>query len=131
MFRHNDKEEELNRLQAQLLAEEWDNEEEDEEEEYLDEETLDTLLEEQKPGESPKVYQNFSNNYGKNLRNFASGYKAYNSDRTDLDPEELSAQLLTPKTRPGLLWFALLLLGLMAVMVVAIVIMYRRLGGLL
>lgn len=128
MFRHNDKEEELNRLQAQLLAEEeW----EEEEEEYLDEETLDAFLEEEKPGDSPRVYQNFSNNYGKDLRNFASDYKAYNSDRTDLDPEELSRQLLAPKTRPGLLWFALLLLGLMAVMVIAIVIMYRRLGGLL
>lgn len=129
MFRSNDKDEELKRLQAQLLAEEEDEEEDPEE--YLDEEALDSLLEEQKPGDTPKVYQNFSNNYGKNLRNYASGYKAYNSDRTDLDPEELSQELLKPKSQNGLLWFAFVLVLLMAVVVVAIAFLFQDLGGIL
>lgn len=123
MFR--DKEEELRRLEQELLAEE----EPQEEEEYLDDETIDALLEEPKPGDAPKVYQNFSNGYGKHLRNYASGYKAYNADHTDVTPEQLSQELLYPKKHGSALWLALLLILLTAVAVVAIALLYKKLGG--
>ncbi len=120
MFR--DQKEALRRLEEQLLAEE-------ETEEYLDEDTLDTLLEEPQPADAPRVYQNFSNDYGKNLRNYATGYKAYNTDRTDVGPDEMSRELLRPKRWVGL-WTAVLLL-LTALAVLAIALLYKKMGGLL
>lgn len=123
MFR--DQNEELRRLEEQLLAEE---DEEEAEEEYLDEETLDTLLEDPQSGDAPCVYQNFSNDYGKNLRNYATGYKAYNTDRTDVDPDEISREVLRPKR--GGAWVVILLL-LTALAVLAIALLYKKMGGLL
>ncbi len=57
------------------------------------------LLREEQPQapQEPLVYRNFANNYGKDLRNFASNYKAYNADCTDEDPQELSEELLEKK----------------------------------
>lgn len=68
MFR--DTKEELKRLEAELLAQEEQD---------------------QQPAKT--VYRNFSNHYGADLRNYASGYKAYNTDRTDTDPQRLSDQI--------------------------------------
>lgn len=119
MFR--DQNEELRRLEEQLLAEE-------EEEEYLEDDAIDTFLEETQPGDAPRVYQNFSNDYGKNLRNYATGYKAYNTDRTDVDPDEISREVLRPK-RGGAWVVILLLLTALAVLVIAL--LYKKMGGLL
>lgn len=94
MFR--DAQEELERLQAQLLEETQvvpTIEEKQEEEEYLLEDIIDEFLEDTAPGESPAVYQNFSNDYGRQLRNFATGYKAYNTDSTDTDLESFSEEV--------------------------------------
>ena len=120
MFR--DRKEELERLQEQLLEEdpeELEEEYEDEDEEYLDAE-VDDLLAANDQGENPQTYNNYSNDYGRQLRNFASGYKAYNTDRTDEDLEEYSQQVLEPpkeKGITGLLVLAmLLLLGIAAVL---------------
>lgn len=97
MFR--DASEELKRLQAELLAEdepeELPPEEPPEEEEFLEE------YEDTRPADGPAVYQNYSNNYGKDLRNYASGYRAYNTDRCDEDLEEFSEEVLESNTSGG------------------------------
>ena len=70
----------------------------------LDELEQALLEEEETPQEeeAPLVYRNFSNNYGRDLRNFASGYRTYNTDQTDVDPEDLSDQLMAePKEKLG------------------------------
>ncbi len=60
------------------------------------------LLEEEAPQrpEEPLVYRNFANNYGRDLRNFASSYAAYNTDATEEDPQALSEAL--ERKQPGL-----------------------------
>lgn len=117
MFR--DAQEELERLQAQLLEEteeeeEAFQEEESEEDIFLDEEDFDELLSDADQGENPGVYQNFSNDYGRNLRNFATGYKAYNTDRTDVSPDEISEEVLEEKNT-GLTWLWVLLIIMLGV----------------
>ena len=125
MFR--DAEEELQRLQAQLLEEEEELTE-PEQEDFLDEETLDKILADTDQGENCGVYQNYSNDYGRNLRNYASGYKAYNTDKTDIDPETLSEELLAPREKiSALLWVAL---TLMALVTAAIGWLFFTMGGL-
>ena len=80
MFR--DAKEELARLEDALLEEEAQ-----EEPEFLEE----------APGEDPDVYVNYANDYGRNLRNFASGYKAYNTDTTDTDLDSFSKEVYESK----------------------------------
>ncbi len=87
MFR--DTQKELQRLEAALLS--------GEEAPIPEEQDLDALLDDTRPADGRVIYQNHSNAYGKNLRNYASGYKAYNSDRTDQNPEIYSRELLTPE----------------------------------
>lgn len=117
MFR--DASEELERLQAELLAEEEPEEDlaaEEPEEDYPYEEYEDT-----RPAQSPEVYQNYSNDYGKNLRNYASGYRAYNTDETDEDLEDYSEDVRAGgKSRGGccLLVIALFLAVIIAAIVV-------------
>ena len=102
MFKDTD--EALARLEAELLREEEDDLSEEEYNEY--EEEYDEEPEEEKtvPPEyvcedtrssaSSVIYQNYSNNYGKNLRNYASGYHAYNADISDEDPDSYTEELL-------------------------------------
>lgn len=87
MFR--DKEEELRRLSAELRAEEEVQEapEQEEPDFSLDE---DTDIADMAGG----VYRNASNDYGRGLRNYASGYRAYNADKTEVDPQALSDEVL-------------------------------------
>lgn len=108
-----DAEEELQRLEAELLAEEEPVEEED----LLEDALLDELLQDTR-AENVGVYQNFSNDYGKKLRNYASGYKAYNSDKTDEDLECYSETVREPeKGITGLVITAIALtLGILAVL---------------
>lgn len=94
MFR--DTEEELERLQEQLLEEE-----EEETEAFPDEDEVARLLEEDGAIPDAPVYRNFSNDYGRGLRNFASGYRAYNGDKTDTDLEEYSETVYEAKKRPA------------------------------
>lgn len=125
---HRDREEELQRLQEQLLEETEPTEEETEE--ILDEETLEELLSESSQIQNTRVYQNFSNDYGKNLRNYASGYNAYNSDTSDTDLESYSEAVREPKKTGGLTWLAVVVLALMLMVVGAIAWMCFSLGGL-
>lgn len=106
MFR--DAKEELQRLEAELLAQEKPE-----------------IPDEQQNVPAHPVYRNFSNNYGADLRNYASGYKAYNTDRADADPEDLSDDILEdPREKPmtGLILTACgLTLGILLVMLYWIV----------
>ncbi len=122
MFR--DTKEELDRLEAELLdetpAEEVSRETDEVPEELLDEEQLDTLLQDTQkfgPAESAAIYKNYSN-----------GYKAYNSDKTDEDPEMLSDALLKPKRDPvvtGLTVLALVLLAAILGVLVWVLLIFR------
>ena len=100
-----DRDEELWRIQQALLAEEPE-EESDEDADFLPEET--TI------SNGSGVYKNFSNSYGASLRNYASGYRAYNRDKTDDDLEEYSQDVWEgkPKGRLTGLVVAIVLLSL-------------------
>ena len=115
-----DTDEELKRLQDALLEEEADAIEEDDLPEPMTEE--DSLI----PNVS--VYQNYSNDYGKKLRNYASGYRAYNADKTDIDMEEYSQEVKDGKGSLGLLWFFVVLLLVLIGLVCAV--LWKYLGGI-
>ncbi len=122
-----DRDEALQRLQQALLEEE-----ESEAAEALEEEDFPEI----EPEDDPRiadagVYQNFSNDYGKNLRNYASGYRAYNADKTDTDLDTYSDAVREGENPRRLLWLPVLLLGLLAAVVLAMLWKYLRLGGLL
>ena len=114
-----DREEELQRLENELL----------EQEELVEEVEEDFEEEDCQIGEDPVVYQNFANNYGKDLRNFASGYKAYNADHVDVDIEEFS-QEVQEDTPAAPVWIPVLLTVLIGAVVGAIVWFYLSLGGM-
>ncbi len=100
---------ELARIEAELLAEEPEEEPVDaqpEEDPWAYEDTA--------PARGSVIYQNYSNDYGKNLRNYASGYHAYNSDTTDEDLEEYSQQVHEGKRSGG---------GVLAVLLVLILLL--------
>ena len=90
-----DTEEELKRLEAELLAdeeealpeEELDQEAEPLDDDLLTDEELNALLDDTRIFGSATVYQNHANNYGQQI-------KAYNADTLDQDPEDLSQELL-------------------------------------
>ena len=115
MFR--DAKEELDRLEAELLDVETPEEEaeelQEEEEALLDEEELDALLSDDQKfgsGEGADIYKNYSN-----------GYRAYNSDKTETSPEELSQELMKAPRDPVVTWLTALALllaaGILGVMV--------------
>ena len=126
MFKDTD--EALARLEAELLREEEETEVLPEEEEYEYEEDFEEEadlpeeydIDDTRPADGPVIYQNYSNNYGKNLRNFASGYRAYNSDITDEDLDVYSEDVLQTEPEksntPLILVVCLLLLGIVAVL---------------
>ncbi len=125
MFR--DKDAELERLEKALLDAE--PEEVNEEEEYLDEDALEVLFADARPGAAPRVYQNHANSYGADLKNYASGYRAYNADDTDLDPEDLAEQVQSDSGK-GFGWLLALLVLVLAAVVGAVFWIYLQLGGL-
>lgn len=127
MFR--DTQEELERLQAQLLEETEEEENTSEEAAFLDEEDFDTLLYDTDQGENPRVYENYSNDYGSSLRNFATGYKAYNSDRTDTDLDAFSENVFEGKEATyGWVW---IILCLMVAAIVGILWCFLSMGDLI
>lgn len=123
MFR--DAKEELERLEQQLLQEDMPEEEAQEEEQ---EDYSEFLPEEGEQTEGPVVYRNFSNGYGSQLRNYATGYKAYNADKVDTDMEQFSEEVREPKTASHI-WLPAVILGLMATVVAAIIWVYVSMGG--
>ena len=125
MFR--DKDAELERLEQALLDEEEPAEEV--KEEYLNQDALEALWEDTRPGDTPRVYQNHANDYGRGLRNYATGYRAYNADRTDMDPETLGEEVLG-EDKKGFGWLLGLLIALLGALVAAIVYLFLQLGGM-
>lgn len=129
-----DAQEELKRLEAELLAEEapaGEPEDTPAQDDLLDEESLDALLAQTQRIETPEgasVYQNYSNDFGKNLRNYASGYRAYNTDRTDEDLEEFSQQVYSPKKK-GLAGLVITALLLTAAIFAVLCYLVLRFGG--
>ena len=127
MFR--DREEALQRLQEQLLQEE--EELRPEEEEYPDEDAFDQLLEEDDRTADSGAYRNYSNDYGRGLRNYATGYKAYNADKADTDLDRYSDAVREGPKRNRAAWLVILLLILIGLAVGAILWKYLGLEGLL
>lgn len=125
MFR--DKDAELQRLEQALLEEEQTDAVQ--EEEYLDQDALEVLWDDTRPGDAPRVYQNHANHYGADLKNYATGYRAYNADDTDTDPEELAQEVLT-EDKKGFGWLLAVLVVLLGALVAAMVYLYLQLGGL-
>ena len=131
MFKDTD--EALARLEAELLREE-EIEEIPEEEDYLYDETFEDELEEEpdlppeflytdtRAADGPVIYQNFSNNYGKNLRNYATGYQAYNADISNDDwdkyGEDVPQSAPEKSNTPLILIACLLTLGIIAMVFV-------------
>ena len=131
-----DAQEELKRLEAELLEADTPNVQEDpvpEDPNLLDEESLDALLDQTQRIETPegaRIYRNHANDYGKNLRNFASGYKAYNTDTCDEDLEAYSQQVYAPKKK-GLAGLVITALLLSAGIVAVLCYLWVRFGGAL
>lgn len=122
MFR--DRQEELQRLEEALLAEEeyeaqLSPEQAQEEEDLLSEDFLDELLEDTSPAKESVAYQNFSNAYG----------KAYNSDRTDVDMEEYSETVRKAK-KDNFGWLIVVCLLLILLLGAAVWYVLHR-GGIL
>ena len=106
-----DTERELERLDEELRAEELT----EETEELTDEDLAELLAEDDQRigGDGPHVYKNYSNRYGADLRNYASGYRAANTDVTDTDLEEFSEAVRKPpkENLTGLAFTAMILAG--------------------
>ena len=127
MFR--DRDQELQRLQQQLLEEEEIPTPEEKDEDLLDEETVDALLESADQTGDAGAYQNFSNGYGR--QPVETEGRFYNADHVDVDLDEFSEDVCAPeKTRSytGLLVFLLLcMLAALGFMIW----LYRQMGGFL
>ena len=109
-----DKEEELQRLNEDLLAQE-----EPEQEDILDEETLDALLEEDTKIGEAEEYVNYSN-----------GYRAYNTDKTDMDLDSFSEAVLEPAKDKSLVFLTRLALGLAGGIVLVLIYLLIQFWGL-
>lgn len=106
MFR--DKEQELDRLSSELLAEEAE-EAQQREEDWVDEALFGDQIAD---ANASDVYRNFSNDYGESV-------DAYNADHTDLSPDELSEKLNEERVNNrGLVITACCLLALIAAVAV-------------
>ena len=99
----------LERLEAELLAQEEEYEEEWEEDE-------DPSEDQEEPAE---LYRNFSNHY-----------RAYNTDRTDWDPEELG-EALESRPKSGIWGLCAVVLLLVAGVFLLLAWLVQRNGGFL
>lgn len=143
MFKDTDKA--LARLEAELLREDEKTQPlpEEVQEAYDYEEVFETEPEEEpdlppeyiytdtRAADGPVIYQNFSNNYGKDLRNFANGYQAYNTDVSDEDLDSFSEEILQPEPEKSnvllILIACLLTLGIIGMIFVWLIMLQ---GGL-
>lgn len=118
---HRDEREELDRLQRALLAEEAAEEEQEWEEEQ------ELGQEDDGPVGNVAVYRNYSNGYGRDLRNFASGYRAYDMEAED--EEEEPAPPPRPRKSNRGLW--MLALALLAGILILVLIWAGRFRGVI
>ena len=136
MFR--DAQEELKRLERELLAEEEEAqtpEEEGEEEEELTQEELEQILEllDEKPESAMDMPEDYDavRNYDGQVRNFANNYTAYNADRTDTELESYSREVREGSEDRSLAGLSALALALMAGILGVLVWWLVRYQGLL
>ena len=148
MFKDTDQE--LARLSEELLMaeqeedlDEYEDEEayddEEYEDEYEDDEYVDDEYEEEeappeyiyedtRAARGPAVYQNYSNDYGRNLRNYATGYQAYNSDDCDEDLDAFSEEVYEgpeERSNTGLLILACVLATILGAVMLFVVLKYK------
>lgn len=118
-----DKNEELRRLEAELLQEAQVEEEEARLEAEL-EEAEELLDDENDYGEeSEETYYNYSNRYGT--------YRVYNNDRTDEDMDEFSETVYSGKRDQGLGGWVLLAAGLLVGIVVMLGLCVLKFKGII
>lgn len=125
MFKDTDQE--LARLEAALLKEEEETELPPEEEE----ESSDNDYEDTRAADGPAVYQNFSNDYGRNLRNYASGYQAYNSDVCDEDLDAFAEEVYDAPPESGNRGLLITACVLSVILVGAVLYLLLRMRGIL
>ena len=104
--------------------------EEENEEEYGDEEQAppEYIYDDTRAAQGPAVYQNYSNDYGRNLRNYASGYRAYNSDDCDEDLDAFSEEVYEEpqeKSNTGLVVLACILATILGAAALFAVLKYK------
>lgn len=128
MFR--DAQEELKRLERELLAEE--EEEQTTEEEELAQDALEEILEEE-PESAMDIPEDYDavRNYNGQIRNFANNYTAYNADRTDTELESYSREVREGSENRGLAGLSALALALIAGILGVLVWWLVRYRGLL
>lgn len=118
---HKDTQEALRRLDEQLRSQELETaepvpEEPDEaDEDWFDDDTCDNL-----------VYENYSNHYGRDLRNYANNYGIRNTDVTDVDLEEFSEAIQgeSQENLAGLAFTAMILAGGIIILLVMWAVKY-------
>ena len=142
----NDRERELERLSEALLQDDEDEEspedgenedgyDEDYDEEYYEDEDYDEevappeyIYDDTRAAPGPVAYQNFSNGYGRNKRNGASGYRAYNSDDCDEDLDAFSQEVYEEppeKSNLGLVITACVLATILGIVALFLVLQYK------
>ena len=129
MFR--DTSEELARLEAELLAEEEPEQEQQPLEEEDVEEDLPWRFDDTRPAEGRVIYQNYSNDYGKGLRNYASGYRAYNADDSDEDLDTYAEDVYQGKKEKGILGLAVTACLLALAIAAVVILWFAKARGLL
>ena len=127
-----DTQDELNRLEAELWAEEDEDLPEDQwdqETEELDEEDYEDDYEEYDDPEEDRTSRIYANTYEAPVRNFANGYRAYNTDRCDEDLDEYSEAVEKEPANRGILGLAVtamvLLTGILGILVYWLVLQRR------
>ena len=114
----------LSQLEQALLEEE----EAEAVSEAAEEEDTEELLTESDE-EQPLIYRNFSNRYGADLRNFASGYRARNTDHLDVDLDKFSEQVESAEEKTPFPWLPLFVMLLATA--VTVWLLYTIWGGIL
>ena len=107
---------------------EEDYEEEYEEDQEEDEVPPEYIYDDTRAARGPAVYQNYSNDYGRNLRNYASGYRAYNADDCDEDLDTFSQEVYEEppeKSNLGLVITACVLATILGVVALLLVLQYK------
>ena len=105
-----------------------DYEEDYDEDQEEDEVPPEYIYDDTRAARGPAVYQNYSNDYGRNLRNYASGYRAYNADDCDEDLDTFSDEVYEEppeRSNTGLIVTACVLSAILAAVVLLVVLKFR------
>lgn len=124
----NDAKEELERLEAALRqAEQSEEDSAQADEDILDDELLDALLDEDGRIADAAPEELYNSNYSNRRKNV----RIYNSDSTDVDPEELSEEVLAEAGQKGITGLVVTAVVLTAGILGLAVYWLLRYGGVL